>query len=780
VDTFQDRLDRLRFENIERRRQLCSDVVKSRKRKLSELYFLSRSPLLPITDEIIASEDDYLMAFLEKNDLESGHLFDESSLPPSIQAAQAKRIELSDKVHQSIIRKQGRLPNHTSSSPNLISTQQLSADSSKSMLRQAQPAHRPATATPSSNVPNIAKSAQTVSTPSPTERMTTRVSSGALKQKSVSELLGTPSRHSHIRKQPSLPSSIEPELVVERSTTSLTAPVVPEDIPVKPGVPLVKIFHGIQISPLASLVPYSHKSLTTENYFTSYMESTLVKTVARMDELKRDKKWSLRQPQRFRAPKRTKCHWDYLLEEMHITALQQASLRKIRANIITLLKDMIEDYWLRGKESCCVHSLPPRLLSDEELTTVNNSESNIIVRSILDEPDTKNQCGIFSPRHFAALTPPKDDIFRDMIEELPIVPISKFAMIPFNASPERISTWKARILEESDEASLSGQLRSGEDSAHKPLFISESARRTVYVKAPMPPALKYVEYGVPTIWPPQDDATLLRLAGEFMYNWDVVAENMNIRNSWGVNSNIERRTPWECFQRWMQLEPNFKSTDLRGPYTRAAQAWIEATHRAQTHTKRRMIPIGIPPDNTQRGQRRLRWGGMFEAIRKSIRKREGARRFGATGAAASAAHSSQASHSVQAAHAAQVAQVTQAAQVAAAAHAAHASSAPHAANTSNSAIGSHVAGQVSHLGQSSQVSHGIPAGLSAASLAAATAGFASSHISLSNAHHGVHATAQQIANARQAHAMNNNHQNVVHGGNSSSAMQSTSGSNNHP
>lgn len=495
--------------------------------------------------------------------------------------------------------------------------------------------------------------------------MTTRVSSGAIKQKSISEIMGTPTRHSHPRRQTALASSIEPELVIARPPT-LPRDINAEEPPVKPGVPLVKIFYSIQASPLAALVPFSHKSLTTENYLTAYLESTLVKNFARMDELKREKKWSLRQPQRFRAPKRAKSHWDYLLGEMQVTAHECASDRKQKYANGMSIAFMIKEYWVHGK-AMCVTTRPPRFMTDEEVEEANFIAKPTDSEELQDgepmesvEPAasdeqveaTEDVIGvevhdIFSSKHFAHTDPSKDHQFRDMIEELPIVPINKFAMIPLNL-PEQ--AWSKTARQETAVSSPPQSLSNDSRPSPSALFISEASRRSVFVKAPMPPALKYVEFGVPTIWLPHDDAALLKFASEYVYNWDVVAAHMNIRQSWGFNSNIERRTPWECFERWMQLEPNFQISDLRGPYARHAQIWLEATSRAQAHTKRRMMPMGITNDNQQRGQRRLRWGGMLEAIRKSIRKREGSRRFGAAAASGPPSAGAGGSSSAAAAH----------------------------------------------------------------------------------------------------------------------------------
>ncbi|KAK9456173.1 hypothetical protein V1511DRAFT_496745 [Dipodascopsis uninucleata] len=677
MDVSSDRLDRLRFENIERRRQLCSDVVKGRKHKLSELYFLCRSPLIPISDEIIASEDDNLMAFLEKNDLESGHLFDESSLPPPAYTAKVRKVDGTNTVRESLSKEQvpateacsvatvkiSESVNDTQNAINVSSaveeskveevntnnktdvktdTENYDNNVTKEMGSQQQLVEQEPTT--QKNIRPIQKPP-----PTPTERMTTRVSSGALRHKSVNEILGNIPKGSSTAitstKRRSAPSG--GEIIAQTRPKAIAPSVALEEPPVKPSIPLVKIFYSIQASPLTNLVPTAHKSLTTENFLTSYMEARLMMTFARIDELKREGKWSLRQPQRFRAPKRTKAHWDYLQAEMQWVADDYNKERRRKKESCAHIAEWIKEYWTYGK-SVCITPKSLRLLTDVEISERLNARSDTAAREVEVEAEGKNQYltpavdrgirygngrGRYHNAHYPIVDPFLDDIYRDSIEDLPIVPINKFAMVTTTASPERYIAWRRQREAEAVNAQRVAQSQAAintNGSGHKPMFISETARRGVYIKAPSPPSMKYVEFGVPTIWLPQDDANLLKLASEFMYNWDVIAANMNSRQSWGVNSNIERRTPWECFERWMQLEPNFQLQDLRGPYARAAQIWIEATSRAQVATKRRLVPMGISPDTTQRGQRRLRWTGMFEAIKKSLRKRENSARPGST------------------------------------------------------------------------------------------------------------------------------------------------------
>ena len=93
-------MDRIRLESIERRRQECSNVIKGRKRKLAELYCVSRLPLLPISNDQVLQIEDKLMAFLEKNDLENGHEFNISVLMREKQRRAAPASQIQQSQHQ--------------------------------------------------------------------------------------------------------------------------------------------------------------------------------------------------------------------------------------------------------------------------------------------------------------------------------------------------------------------------------------------------------------------------------------------------------------------------------------------------------------------------------------------------------------------------------------------------------------------------------------------------------------------------------------------------------
>ncbi|GME94038.1 unnamed protein product [Ambrosiozyma monospora] len=149
-----------------------------------------------------------------------------------------------------------------------------------------------------------------------------------------------------------------------------------------------------------------------------------------------------------------------------------------------------------------------------------------------------------------------------------------------------------------------------------------SYRRFNILKPPMPPSIKNLELRIPTIWLPQDDKYLIRYVTDFSFNWSIISAHLSPKPTRSFTSNIERRTPWQCFERYIQLNDKFQFSDMRGIYAVAAKEWLEAAHKAQATTKRRISPLGVGVESIQRGHRRLRWGSMFDAMRKLMKKRE--------------------------------------------------------------------------------------------------------------------------------------------------------------
>lgn len=201
-----------------------------------------------------------------------------------------------------------------------------------------------------------------------------------------------------------------------------------------------------------------------------------------------------------------------------------------------------------------------------------------------------------------------------------IIPASRM-LYPFDQD----DYWYKLILRDIEQEIPATEETSGPPEFQKGLF-GVSHRRFSYLKPPKPPLIKNIEFRSPTIWLPQDDKHLIHYVAEYCFNWDLISENLMASSSTlkRYESNIERRTPWQCFERYIQLNEKFQFSDMKGHNAYLAQQWLEQAHKAQLTTKRRISPLGVGNESIQRGHRRLRWASMFDAMRKTMRKREAA------------------------------------------------------------------------------------------------------------------------------------------------------------
>ncbi|EEP79929.1 predicted protein [Uncinocarpus reesii 1704] len=233
------------------------------------------------------------------------------------------------------------------------------------------PSETPITQKPATDLVEVVRSpgSETVDKASPAnvggaqvsrpERMTTRVSSGAIRHKSVSEILGetprspiSPTDKALFDKQPrerttsprSQASVTESQLQLRekrdrKGRSKLSTVVFP-----KPASPqkhkslalsnqtdapspndqddylyllfLVKAYFPPRGTHLSSLIATAHKTLSTANHMTDYAEQANTRTLKRLYQLQHSNRWPLRQLQRSPEPPRSATHWDMLLDHM--------------------------------------------------------------------------------------------------------------------------------------------------------------------------------------------------------------------------------------------------------------------------------------------------------------------------------------------------------------------------------------------------------------------------------------------------------------------------------
>ncbi|AAS52925.2 AER244Cp [Eremothecium gossypii ATCC 10895] len=453
--------------------------------------------------------------------------------------------------------------------------------------------------------------------------------------------------------------------------------VMKETVPSKlaRAIPLSELKYVSQTLPLIRLIPPTHKALTTDLYNTALNEGRITVVSSRIEELRRLNLWSLRQPKKFLDPWRQKqpsTHRGYMLEEARWMREDFHEFKKFKVSVCAVNSKAIMDYWKYGK-ACCIKRrsishLQKSVNEVQEADTLGNIDD--LLNKISDKKlagmieEQKKVIAVDAKLSSSKIAPSEEihapHIWEDPLDELDeqgCKPIFKTYMSYNGVSPlektilEDLPIYKGILDEQAAEDNSVPFVPISKSTVlldddyfmkliekdivdDEPSFVALSKRRGMfygnrrshYLKPPSAPALRYLKFRTPTIWSPEDDQELVKNINQYAYNWDLIGALVSSSNGRSYISNIERRTPWQCFERFVQLNEKFSVHDMKGPRANAAQMWLYEAHKLQQQQKRRISPLGVGSESIQRGHRRLRWATMFEAMRKTIKKRENAPR----------------------------------------------------------------------------------------------------------------------------------------------------------
>ncbi|SCU79768.1 LADA_0B03048g1_1 [Lachancea dasiensis] len=462
--------------------------------------------------------------------------------------------------------------------------------------------------------------------------------------------------------------------------------VMKENIPsiIPQATPLSELKFNSQTLPLIKLIPAAHKVLTSEIMNSALNECRIAVVSSRIEELRRSGLWSLRQPKKFLDPwdqlKDVETHWGTLLEEAKWLFYDFDEFNKYKRAACFTMAQAVMDFWNYG-QVCCIRRAPIKHIETEQdsskiasETTEENCDTkeaplqvceadfslyphrdttneSVNVELLLKRPDPSQEIPaldiptvnteVYAEDIKKRTSPFKlhisfDDfglVERKILDDVPIYsgitnkeasdnersnicfePISKSTVLLDDDHYLKIA--ERQIIEE--EPSLIPF------SKRRGMFYGN--RRSHYLRPPIAPSLRYLRCRTPTIWLPQDDQNLVKNINTYAYNWELISAHMSSRSTRSYCSNIERRTPWQCFERFIQLNEKFQFIDMKGPRAHNAQLWLIEAHKLQQQQKRRISPLGVGEESIQRGHKRLRWASMFEAMRKCIKKRENAPR----------------------------------------------------------------------------------------------------------------------------------------------------------
>lgn len=576
----------------------------------------------------------------------------------------------------------------------------------------------------------------------PTRRVT-RVASGAIRQKSVSEILGetprpqsvTASRKSSQAGPLSAPFSMRESFgssKMDREKSKRSMVVFPKKEKTPSPIRASKyepdgylalkgasedpekdylrplFLHQAYVQPRApafeNLVQGAHKTLTTDNIYANVRESIDYRILRRIYQLQNANKWSLRQMAKFPDPLPPITHQDHLLAEMKWMRTDFREERKWKAAAARRLAEVCSVY-VAAPEEVRVHmrvkaKIPPKSVEEAPSDAMDNipeleranTESGESLENTPDIPpfDTIAPTALFSLGFDDVVfqldpTPTGEGILNELplyeskpVEPLPyfiaadaqknqILPVSKFAtatakLVPKPSGPPRK---RSRFDYESEEdETVTGFQPRKRSSSEVSLFLSPARRSPRHRELPPEesdvalfnpinrhirdrlrantafrppwefsmPTTNFFENRIPSQWTWDEDQKLRTCVKKFSYNWSLIAMELQAFTQPSLFvAAAERRTPWECFERWYQLEGLPNDMD-KTAYFRTYRQRIEAANKTvSAQVAQQMQNPGPGPQfrrrpNTQpyRVERRrdTRHMTMVDNIRKQARKRE--------------------------------------------------------------------------------------------------------------------------------------------------------------
>ena len=574
------------------------------------------------------------------------------------------------------------------------------------------------------------------------ERMTTRVSSGAMRHKSVSEILGeiprpnitstaersgtkptaeaNSSQTSNLQSRSPTPQSpvnrsVQIEKLKERERSKLAKVIFAARQKDYAGIPdddqlnreqsddyFTSLFLATATSnqrgalDIDKLLETAHKTVSTSNAYAPIQENKTVKILRRIYSLQSSGKWSLRQPKRSEEPQRPKTHWDVLLGEAMWMRRDFRMERRWKMIVAQLLaQDCAE--WVNAspedRKLMQVKASPPRLKSrdvetgeapaqGEELSegtvapegtmapkdmnldgavddedvipfpdvnpyTIFTYHNEDVVFRMRDSPTARRMLEELpwcdSPLRVPSSEPPtSSDVDPDRSWKRPALPLSKYVdgrMVLKDAEPPRKKPRYEYELEDEDKGPRDTLPPEQNDVA---LFNPDNKAIRDRIHAghqfrppsefPMPNQT-FFENRPSSQWTLQEDDDLRRFVRDYQYNWSLISNILTPKSMF--SSGAERRTPWECFERWVALE-GLPGDMQKTHYFRTYTSRVDAANRnvqaaANANAPQPNANGQIPPPRRRttssvrverrRNQKHLT---LVDAMRKLAKKREGA------------------------------------------------------------------------------------------------------------------------------------------------------------
>ena len=599
-----------------------------------------------------------------------------------------------------------------------------------------------------SQVATPSKSSHPVSSAqSPPERMTTRVSSGALRHKSVSEILGeTPkSSQAHtdrnnadahhedpavVQTPKSASTMISPDPAIFRqrlneinqkekssklstvvfakpqpaSTSRIpeTAEIpgsVVEETPIKDRDYLLtwlvaQVYtpsptHPVERKPLNTLLKQAHKTLRTSDHYVDFHERQYCRILSKVQELQVKGKWSLRQPVRCPEPSRPVTHWDVLLGQMKWMRTDFREERKWKTAGAKYLADACAQWVVSSpqeRKSLQLQVKATRFVPESQTSSAaptpdlihpgEDDDTEAVDDDFPDAPHGEPPAAIFSlPPDMFVFGLNQSPVSEKILHELPLylphaeaengalsvanvsldfswkaalVPISKYAqgkIVSYEEGPPRKRSRHSysdsdrpdaiSANETSEQSNIVLEPENGDIALFNPehKHIRDRIHTGHAFRPPsehIMPSQSFFECRQPSQWTMAEDDELRRLVREYAYNWSLISSCLTPSSMF--SSGAERRTPWECFERWVSLEglpaEMSKINYFRAYHTRLQQA--QRAYEAQQQQLMQQHPNNAAQLSRRRStqpftvdrRKNNKHIHLIDAMRKQAKKRE--------------------------------------------------------------------------------------------------------------------------------------------------------------
>ncbi|CAA18643.2 NuA4 histone acetyltransferase complex scaffold subunit Vid21/Eaf1 [Schizosaccharomyces pombe] len=446
--------------------------------------------------------------------------------------------------------------------------------------------------------------------------------------------------------------------------------------PVKPELSSEAWLLRTEMSPLHLRLKNAHKYVLSDNWSHAYREEIVRQSLHHLTVAKEKGIWSFRQPKRQNEMPRLKTHRDYVLDEMQWMSIDFSQERKWKIILAHRMANWVMDYH-QASDKCTVctpaslsKNKKPYMQENEHQKDSHEETFNEQIVSHFNLNDNNNNKVLSIPRDslqfYNAVF--SDDIFvttnseqiqncvlnvpmygpptenneycEEISEKYPITPVSRFAYAKTKLKSTCAKASRKRLFNQLElsppESFMEKKARSDENQLDGNKIKDDNQKLssvgTFSVRPPYPPSSKDIRPEAP--WLPEEDELLLLLLRRYSFNWEFVASRLTPPGLYIPLA--EKRTAWDCFERWIQVDPRAANVQLTGSHARLAQQKLDESLR---HSDKVSQHLSLRDEGTPNHlikhnsyfllptvSRHYRPITIFEAIRKILKKREFAKK----------------------------------------------------------------------------------------------------------------------------------------------------------